>query len=61
MTERAPGRLRDAVSGLTDGQLDTAYHPNTREDVPPWRVPALFAWHGRHHTAQIEWVRQHRL
>jgi hypothetical protein len=23
--ERVPGRLRDAVSGLTDGQLDTTY------------------------------------
>jgi DinB superfamily len=143
--ERAPARLRDAVSGLIDGQLDTPYrnwtirqiahhladshlngyircrlaltedrptikpynesawslladaqqaavetsvhifeglharwvhlfrslapdafdrafyHPESREDVPLWRVPALYAWHGRHHTAQIDWVKRHRL
>lgn len=143
--ERAPARLRDAVSGLTDGQLNTAYrnwtirqivhhladshlnayarcklaltedrptikpydesrwslladargagveaslqifdglharwgyllrslsgdaferafyHPESREVVPLWRAVASYAWHGRHHTAQIDWVRQHKL
>ena len=37
------------------------YHPESREVVPLWRVPALYAWHGRHHTAQIEWVKSHKL
>ncbi len=37
------------------------YHPESREVVPLWRVPGLYAWHGRHHTAQIEWVRRHKL
>jgi DinB family protein len=143
--ERAPARLRDAVSGLTDGQLDTTYrnwtirqivhhladshlngyarfklalteerpaikpydesrwsaladarragvgsslaildgvharwthllreirrgefersfyHPESQEHVPLWRALALYAWHARHHTAQIEWVKRHKL
>jgi uncharacterized damage-inducible protein DinB len=35
-------------------------HPETGE-MPLWRVLALFAWHGHHHTAQIEWVRKYKL
>jgi DinB family protein len=37
------------------------YHPETREVVPLWRMPALYAWHGRHHTVQIEWAKSHKL
>lgn len=40
------------------------HHPEAfygREVVPLWHALAVYAWHGRHHTAQIEWVRQHRL
>lgn len=37
------------------------YHPESQEVVPLWRALALYAWHGRHHTAQIEWVRKHKL
>ena len=143
--ERAPARLRDAVSGLTDGELDTTYrrwtirqiahhladshlnsyvrfklalteerpvikpydesrwstlvdaqgagvaaslaildglhsrwaallrsldtdalersfyHPENQEDVPLWRALAYYVWHARHHTAQIEWVKRHKL
>lgn len=36
------------------------YHPETREVTPLWRALAYYVWHGRHHTAQIEWVRKHR-
>jgi uncharacterized damage-inducible protein DinB len=39
----------------------TFYHPESRDVVPLWRALALYAWHGRHHTAQIEWVRAHKL
>ena len=37
------------------------YHPESREIVPLWRHLALYVWHGRHHTAQIEWVKAHKL
>jgi hypothetical protein len=39
----------------------TFYHPESRDVVPLWRALALYAWHGRHHSAQIEWVRAHKL
>jgi uncharacterized damage-inducible protein DinB len=37
------------------------YHPETREVVPLWRALAYYVWHGRHHTAQIEWVKRHKI
>ncbi len=37
------------------------YHPESREVVPLWRALAYYVWHARHHTAQIEWVKQHKL
>jgi uncharacterized damage-inducible protein DinB len=37
------------------------YHPANKEVMPLWRALAYYAWHARHHTAQIEWVKKHRL
>jgi uncharacterized damage-inducible protein DinB len=37
------------------------YHPENQEVVPLWRALACYAWHARHHTAQIEWVKKHKL
>ena len=37
------------------------YHPENQEVVPLWRALAYYAWHARHHTAQIEWVKTHKL
>ena len=34
---------------------------DTQDVVPLWRMLAYMAWHPRHHTAQIVWVRQHKL
>lgn len=36
----------------------TFYHPATQEDVSIWQGFNYFAWHARHHTAQILWLRQ---
>lgn len=30
------------------------YHPEQKRLVPLWEVLAMYAWHGRHHTAQVE-------
>jgi len=37
------------------------YHPENQEVLPLWRALAYYAWHTRHHTAQIVWVKQHTL
>lgn len=39
----------------------TFYHPENKEEMPLWRALAYYAWHARHHTAQIEWVKAHKL
>jgi hypothetical protein len=44
-----------------DAWLRAFYHPESRETVPLWRHLDQYAWHGRHHTQQIVWVREHRL
>jgi uncharacterized damage-inducible protein DinB len=35
-------------------------HPENQEILPLWRALAYYAWHARHHTAQIEWVKTHK-
>jgi uncharacterized damage-inducible protein DinB len=51
--------LLRALSG--DAFERAFYHPEDREVVALWRALAYYVWHGRHHTAQIEWVRRHKL
>lgn len=46
------------VSLTTEQLARTFYHPESREDVPVWRAVQQYAWHARHHTAQIVWRRQ---
>lgn len=55
-------RWTHLLRSLPDAAFERAfYHPESREVVPLWRALASYAWHGRHHTAQIEWVRAHKL
>ena len=35
----------------------TFFHPESQAVVPLGAMPGLYAWHGRHHTAQILWRR----
>lgn len=35
----------------------TFFHPETAESEPLFRALGLYAWHGRHHTGQITWLR----
>ncbi len=37
------------------------YHPESKEVVPLWNALAYYVWHARHHTAQIDWVKKHKL
>ena len=32
------------------------HHPQTNEDVDLWTALNSYAWHGKHHTAQIAWL-----
>jgi len=63
-------RLLDALHGrwiyllraLAPEAFDRSfYHPGTGEVMPLWRAVGYYAWHARHHTAQVEWVRAHKL
>lgn len=38
----------------------TFFHPEHQKAIPLWRNLALYAWHGRHHTAQVTTLRSHR-
>lgn len=49
--------LRSLVAGAFDRSY---YHPGTQETMPLWQAVNYYAWHARHHTAQIEWVKAHK-
>lgn len=34
-------------------------HPQTGDAVSLWDALNYYPWHGRHHTAQIQWLRDH--
>lgn len=36
----------------------TLYHPGMQQELTLWYMLGLYAWHGRHHTAQIQALRQ---
>ena len=44
---------------LTEEQFGRAFfHPQTKETVKLDQALAYYSWHGKHHTAQITWMRQ---
>lgn len=44
---------------MSDDQFQLAFHhPETDSSVSLWHALANYAWHGQHHTAQINWLRQ---
>jgi hypothetical protein len=49
------------LRSMSDVQYDRAYfHPESGEKVALSTVLGSYAWHGKHHTAQIVWLRQSR-
>jgi hypothetical protein len=47
------------LRGLTARQYARTYsHPEMGEDVPLFRALGSYAWHSRHHTGQILWLRE---
>jgi len=37
------------------------FHPESKQHVTLWTALGSYAWHGRHHTVQIIWLRENRL
>jgi hypothetical protein len=49
------------LRSMTDRQFARTYfHPESGETVALSAALGSYAWHGRHHTAQIRWLRQDR-
>jgi hypothetical protein len=47
------------LRSMTQEQYARAYfHPEMGEDVPLFRALGSYAWHCRHHTGQILWLRE---
>jgi len=54
-------RLTHLLSQLTDEQFGrTFHHGKYRKDYVLKNYVQAIAWHGRHHVAQIEWLRRSR-
>lgn len=47
------------LRGLTPEQYHRSYfHPEMGEEVPLFRALSSYAWHCRHHTGQVLWLRE---
>lgn len=47
------------LKGLDAAAMERPYRMPGGDPRPMWRLPAIYAWHGRHHVAQIEQAREH--
>ena len=55
-------RWSHLLKSLKDEHFEKCYfHPEPNRPVSLNEAVGLYAWHGRHHTAQILWVRKNRL
>ncbi len=55
-------RWSHLLNSLTDEQFAKCYfHPEQNRPVSLNEALGIYSWHGRHHTAQIHWVRKHRM
>jgi hypothetical protein len=47
------------LRSMSDDQFRRSFHhPETGQDITLSAALCYYAWHGRHHTAQIGWLRQ---
>lgn len=47
-----------AIKNLSDGDWQrSVYHPEEEKELSLWYLLQLYAWHGRHHVAQINGLR----
>jgi hypothetical protein len=46
---------------MSDADFERGYvHPEHNRKVPMREVAALYAWHGRHHTAHVKALRERK-
>ena len=59
LLEGLHARWVQLLRSLTEADLDRAFvHPETGQAVSLRAALCYYAWHCRHHTAQIRWLRQ---
>jgi hypothetical protein len=47
------------LNSMTEKQFERTFvHPQTRETVRLWTALNYYQWHGQHHIAQIQWLRE---
>jgi uncharacterized damage-inducible protein DinB len=50
------------LRSMTPEQFERRFfHPESRQHVSLASALASYAWHGKHHTGQIIWLREHKL
>jgi uncharacterized damage-inducible protein DinB len=61
LLEALHARWVQLLRSMTDEQFGRSYfHPEKNETMSLSAALADYAWHGRHHTAQITWLREQR-
>lgn len=59
LLEGLHARWVQLLRGLTPEQYARSFlHPESGEEVPLFRALGYYAWHCRHHTGQILWLRE---
>ncbi|MCH5597609.1 DinB family protein [Niabella ginsengisoli] len=54
-------RWDEAIKNLKDEDWQrAAYHPEMKKELSLWYFLQSYAWHGRHHVAQINGLREKR-
>jgi hypothetical protein len=62
LLDRLHVHWRQLLESMNPEQFDRAFiHPETNDTVQLKDAPAYYAWHGRHHTGRIQWLRIHLL
>ncbi len=54
------GKWVQTIEAMTEEQFQCAFaHPQTGSTMTLWDCLTYYPWHGRHHTGQILWLREH--
>lgn len=52
-------RWYNAIKDLSDEQWQrTVFHPEQQKSISIWFLLGLYAWHGKHHTAHVQKLRE---
>jgi uncharacterized damage-inducible protein DinB len=61
LLEGLHARWVQLLRSMTEGQFARSFvHPETGQTVSLSAALCYYAWHGRHHTAQVRWLREQR-